>query len=311
MKGNTKNISILNNQTNIMFPTDIPIESVDFNHNNIVFNFADNQGILTFYCSTVLECKYWFERNDDLIISKIRSNAKFVGLDENFKNYKIKHIVEHGFIKLNEQNEDTYFISLKLNDNNITGLFLRFDRYLSVRRSPFEYIYEKTQGEKIKVFDYAGKIRGNFDNISVGVINKIDFTNDKIIIDLNDDIITFTYTVDCCEISWFEKIKNCMLEYNNTENVSLNDYIDDKYIELDNIVGKSYIGVCYLTNTLEGIAPPLKKNNNDDNEVENKLYKLILNDGFYSLLLLRCKSNGYYSTSLISKIDKKVEKKIV
>lgn len=141
-------------------------------------------------------------------------------------------------------------------------------------------------------------------NISQGLITAINFDDNKIIIETDIKYITCTYTVDCCETSWFEKINCGMLEIDdgNTDNKTINAYINEKYIDLDNIIGKSIIGMCFIDN----VEDELQVNEAyEGDDIENKLYKIILNDGFYSMFLLRCASNGYYTTELLTQIDDK------
>ena len=128
----------------------------------------------------------------------------------------------------------------------------------------------------------------NFSTIK-GPIRGVDFTEEhQIIIYYDDRKIILGYTIDCCEseISWFERADMNDLYNNNIE-------IDENYISFDDIAGNKIICISVVTNI------KMKKSNREMFDI-NHLYKIDLRGDKYSYLLLRCSSDGYYDSSLIT-----------
>jgi hypothetical protein len=122
----------------------------------------------------------------------------------------------------------------------------------------------------------------NFDEINEN-IKSFSFDTNKIIFEYDKFKIVLTFTQDCCETSWFELVKR--------KNIK----IANNYIPFNSINGKQIKNIISLQiNTLYNNIP---KSNIDEFD-ENKLFKINFTDESYTYFLLRCSSNGYYSTYL-------------
>lgn len=300
-----------NNQTPNNYPIDIPINKIEFNGNNVCIKFENNYGTLTLFCSSLLEYDYRFEGNDSEFNSIFkRSKLKYISPEKMIGN-KLINIMNMSTRKSVLSNENIQIILLIMNNDNYSVIFLRSDINDYQKKIKIDYVYEKNPGEKVNVLDDKGNIKGIINNISLGIVNKIDFSDLNILIKTNINTIKYSFTIECSEKSWFERIETMLKieedsssgKYNlitKKELQSVDCSIDEKYVDFNNIIGKSIIGV-YLIGRIKNITCNLKMNEGD--YLENKLYKIILDNGFYSLFLLRCCSNGYYSTELIYEIS--------
>lgn len=102
----------------------------------------------------------------------------------------------------------------------------------------------------------------------------------------NDKILTLDYTVECCETSWFEIPSDAIIQQNNL--------ISDGYIQFSDLVGKKIKGINFLCEIQMQYCD------------QNKIYKILLANNKYSYILLRTKSNGYYTPILKVSLHSKV-----
>jgi hypothetical protein len=135
--------------------------------------------------------------------------------------------------------------------------------------------------------NYAA-LRDRIRNKNQGGIIQVKFSKRKIVLEYADGSYELTFSYDCCETSWFEIPR---LE----SMISNGIVLDSNYVQLDNLSGEiiQQIGS-------ECVSIDMEHSGLQDWD-KNDLYKIVLENHKYSYLLLRCSSNGYYSTYLQTK----------
>lgn len=102
--------------------------------------------------------------------------------------------------------------------------------------------------------------------------------------------LILSYTEDCCEVSWFDFHESSLDEH----------FYDDDWSKL--FVGRTIESIDHLKDKDIGGSPDHDYGLGKDYQYEH-YYKITFTDGNHVTIVLYCVSNGYYDSSLLTKIQ--------